>query len=84
MDRTNIYLEHSQTEALDRLATDEGVSRAEIIRRLLDEALGGVGGSVDRDLGGIDSSFGALRDASPPERAPGGREDHLRRVWQEA
>ena len=36
MQRTNIYLDERQVEALDRLAQTEGVSRAEVIRRLLD------------------------------------------------
>ena len=35
----NIYLAERQTEALDRIAADEGISRAEVIRRLLDRAL---------------------------------------------
>lgn len=84
MDRTNIYLEHRQTEALDRLARDEGVSRAEMIRRLLDRALGGVDDDLAGDLVAIDDSFGALQDADVPERGPGDREDHLARMWHDA
>lgn len=84
MERTNIYLERRQTATLDRLAADEGVSRAEIIRRLLDRALGGVDDSLESDLAAIDDSFGALRDADVPDRAPGEREEHLGRVWQQA
>src|SRR5947208_3356242 len=34
--RTNIYLDERQCELLDRLASEEGVSRAELIWRLLD------------------------------------------------
>ena len=46
MQRTNIYLEDRQTAVLDRLAAEEGISRAELIRRILDRALQG---SDDRD-----------------------------------
>ena len=31
MQRTNIYLEERQTELLDQLAIDQGVSRAEVV-----------------------------------------------------
>jgi metal-responsive CopG/Arc/MetJ family transcriptional regulator len=34
MTRTKIYLEDRQTAMLDRIAAEEGVSRAEVIRRL--------------------------------------------------
>ncbi|MGH9093174.1 MAG: CopG family transcriptional regulator [Acidimicrobiales bacterium] len=84
MDRTNIYLERRQTETLDRLAADEGVSRAEIIRRLLDQALDGVDDSMASDLAAIDRSYGALRDADVADRASGEREEHLGRVWRQA
>ncbi len=82
MYRTNIYLAQRQTEALDRLAADEGVSRAEIIRRLLDRSLGGTDDSLESDLAAIDDSFGTLRDADIPGRGPGEREEHLARMWQ--
>ncbi|MCU6551039.1 ribbon-helix-helix domain-containing protein [Klebsiella pneumoniae] len=35
MKRTNIYLDEEQTASLDKLAAQEGVSRAELIRLLL-------------------------------------------------
>lgn len=50
MERTSIYLERRQTTMLDRLAAGEGVSRAEVIRRLLDRALGGEDDSRDGEL----------------------------------
>ncbi len=84
MERTNIYLERRQTETLDRLAADEGVSRAEIIRRLLDQALGGADDSLDSDLAAIEDSFGVLADVDAPVRAPGEREAHIGRIWQGA
>jgi len=81
MKRTNIYLDERQTEALDRLAAQEGVSRAEVIRRLLDRVLAGSDDSLAADLQAIEQSFGALRDVDAPARGRGGREEHLARMW---
>ncbi len=83
MNRTNIYLEDRQVEMLDVLARQEGVSRAEVIRRLLDRAL--TGRNVDRetDLAIIDDAFGAVAaDGTWAERAPTDREAHLTRLWE--
>ena len=82
MRRTNIYLEDRQTEALDRLAAGEGVSRAEIIRRLLDRALAGKDDRLAEDLAAIDCSFGVLAEIDVPDREEGAREEHLARIWQ--
>ena len=41
MKRTNIYLAEGHASALDRVAEAEGVSRAELIRTLIDRAIGG-------------------------------------------
>ena len=82
MNRTNIYLEDRQTAALDRLAAEEGVSRAEIIRRLLDRALGGADEDLACDLAAIDESFGALDAWDAVDRGPGDREQHLAFAWQ--
>jgi Ribbon-helix-helix protein, copG family len=79
--RTNIYLDEEQTAALDRLATQEGVSRAEVIRQLLDRVLASSDESLASDLDAIEHSFGALRDVDVPVRGPGGREQHLARCW---
>jgi metal-responsive CopG/Arc/MetJ family transcriptional regulator len=57
MKRTNIYLAEGQAAALDRVAQAEGVSRAEVIRELIDRAIGGHPGA---DLAAIDASFGIL------------------------
>lgn len=81
MQRTNIYLEERQTAALDRLAADEGVSRAEIIRRLLDRALTSTDQSVAADLAAIDYSFGSLDDVTI-DRGTDERAEHLARLWQ--
>lgn len=82
MNRTNIYLQDRQTSALDRLAAEQGVSRAEIIRRLLDRALEGADEDLARDLAAIDESFGTLRDLDVADRGPGDREHHLGRAWR--
>ena len=82
MRRTNIYLDDQQTASLDRLAGQEGVSRAELIRRLLNRALAGGDDNLTSDLKAIEDSFGALRDVDLPERFPGHREQHLARVWR--
>ncbi len=82
MKRTNIYLDEGQTASLDKLAGQQGVSRAELIRQLLDRALTNTDDDVASDLQSIAVSFGALRDVDAPERGPGDRERHLDRMWR--
>ena len=61
MKRTNIYLTEGQAAELDRAARAAGVSRAELIRELIDRAIGGNPGSdLAADLAAIDGSFGIL------------------------
>lgn len=76
MQRTNIYLDEAQTAALDELAADQGVSRAEVIRRLLDEGLAGRTRDLTVDLAWIEASFG-VADVDSPDRSPGARERQL-------
>jgi hypothetical protein len=82
MTRTNIYLEERQTAILDRIAGEEGVSRAEVIRRLIDRALAGRDDDLAADLAAIDESFGALGELDVLARRPSEREEHLSRMWQ--
>ena len=82
MQRTNIYLEERQTAALDRLAADERVSRAEVIRRILDRALAGAPEPVGDDLAVIDRSFGVLVDVELPQRGRSERDAWLEEQWQ--
>lgn len=82
MHRTNIYLAEEQCDALDRLASEEGVSRAELIRHLLDRALAGQMDDLEADLAAIEGSFGVLAEAKAVERAPDERSRHLERVWR--
>jgi Arc/MetJ-type ribon-helix-helix transcriptional regulator len=82
MRRISIHLDADQVAMLDRLAKDEGVSRAELIRRLLDRALTSRDDDLAADIAAIDESFGALQDVDFPARGPGDRETHLARMWQ--
>lgn len=83
MRRTNIYLDDDQCRALDRRAADAGISRAELIRRYLDEALGRGHDDLAADLAAIDAAFGlwADREVELVDRAPGEREADLEQRW---
>lgn len=78
----HIYLDEEQTASLDKLAAQEGVSRAELIRLLLNRALTTAGDDLASDLQAINDSFGTLRHLDPPVRRSGGREQHLAQVWR--
>lgn len=83
MKRTNIYLGEDQAAALDGIARAQGVSRAEVVRELIDRELGGAGSAdLEADLVAIESSFGALDgdDEAFLGRAPDDRTAHLNRV----
>jgi hypothetical protein len=83
MKRTNIYLDERQTEALDELAATQGVSRAEVVRNLIDRALYGQDEGLVAGMAAIRDSFGALRDVEFDAlvREPDERQRHLERVW---
>jgi uncharacterized protein (DUF1778 family) len=76
-------LSESQTEALDRMAADKGLSRADLIRRLLDRALSGADDDLEADLAAIDASFGAYRDIQVVTRGEDERAEHLASMWQD-
>jgi CopG-like RHH_1 or ribbon-helix-helix domain, RHH_5 len=82
MKRTNIYLAEGQAAALDRAAEAEGVSRAELIRGLIDRAIGGhPGADLAADLAAINSSFGVLAGQEEAfSRARDQRMDYLDRL----
>jgi hypothetical protein len=81
MKRTNIYLAEGQAAALDRAAEAAGVSRAELIRQLIDRAIGGnPGADLTADLAAIDASFGVLADQEEFARARDQRMDYLDRL----
>lgn len=82
--RTNIYLEARQSAALDEAARAQGISRAELVRQLIDRGIG-ADPSVDleADLAAIDNSFGVLSRAdvfATLVRGPDERSRHLQSV----
>jgi Ribbon-helix-helix protein, copG family len=63
MKRTNIYLDDAQSAALEQVARMQGISRAELVRQLIDRGIGASGGAdLDADLAAIRDSFGIARD----------------------
>lgn len=60
MNRTNLYLEDAQSAGLDRLARAEGISRAALVRRIVDRELSTGHAELVADLDAIEGSFGAL------------------------
>jgi hypothetical protein len=82
MKRTNIYLAEAQSAALDQVAHAQGISRAELIRRLIDTGIGAAGAAdLDADLAAIRESFGVFGDKDIPfVRGPDERARHLDRM----
>jgi hypothetical protein len=79
--RTNIYLAEGQVAALDWVAEAAGVSRAEVIRELIDRAIGGHPGSdLAADLAAINGSFGVLAGQEAFSRTRDERMDYLDRL----
>jgi hypothetical protein len=78
MNRTNIYLDEEQTRSLDEAALAQGISRAALIRRLIDQGLAQSGTDLESDLAAIESSFGVLSlDDDLVPRGPDDRSRHL-------
>lgn len=81
MERTNIYLTEKQRDRLDERARANGMSRAELVRRMIDRALEGETDQLEADLAAIDGSFGALADTDwSSDRSDGARGEHLDRL----
>lgn len=82
MKRTNIYLDEAQSAALDQVAQAQGISRAELIRRLIDRSVGSAeAADLNADLAAIQDSFGVLRDEEVSfRRERDERARHLERV----
>lgn len=77
MRRTNLYLDEGQTAALDELARSQGMSRAAVVRQLINRQIHAGGADLDADLSAIEDSFGALRDGEFPQRGADERARHL-------
>lgn len=82
MHRTNIYLDDEQCEMLDRVAGEEGRSRSEVIRDLIERGLGGNDDDLEEDLMAIEQSFAVLQDSEAIARGRDDRSEHLDRIWQ--
>lgn len=82
--RTNIYLEEGQAVALEQAARSQGISRAELVRQLIDKGMRDSAPSdVEADLAAIEASFGTLSDDDAVNviaRGPDDRTQHLHRV----
>ena len=81
--RTNIYLEEAQAAALDQAARSRGISRAELVRNLIDRGMHDSASSdLEADLAAIEASFGTLSSdgLNPIVRGPDDRSRHLQRV----
>lgn len=86
MRRTNIYLGEEQSAVVEDVARARGISRAELIRELIDAGLSGTGPSdLEADLSAIAESFGAIADSADfLGREDDDRARHLDRVAQRA
>jgi Ribbon-helix-helix protein, copG family len=82
--RTNIYLEEGQAAALDQAARAQGISRAELVRQLIDRGIAGSASSdVEADLAALEASFGTLTGDDAVNviaRGPDDRSRHLQRA----
>ena len=81
MQRTNIYLDEEQARALDEAARAQGVSRAALVRRLIDRGLGRTDTDRESDLAAIEASFGVVTGHEwSLRRGTDERAEHLDRV----
>ena len=84
MQRTNIYLEERQAVALDQVARRQGVTRAAVVRRYVDQGLTSEQDDVEGDVAALQESFGVLADEDvvAVERSDGERARRLWRLWR--
>jgi metal-responsive CopG/Arc/MetJ family transcriptional regulator len=81
MNRTNIYLDEEQARSLDEAARAQGISRAALIRRLIDRGLDQSNGDLESDLAAIEASFDVLTgDENFLTRGADQRSQHLDNV----
>lgn len=80
MHRTNIYLDEEQARSLDEAARAQGVSRAALIRRLIDRGLDQNEGNLESDLDAIEASSGVIAEGDSLGREVDERARHLERV----
>jgi hypothetical protein len=81
MNRTNIYLDEGQARSLDEAARAQGISRAALIRRLIDRGLDQSDSDLESDLAAIEASFNVLAgDEDFLDRGGDERSRHLEKV----
>jgi hypothetical protein len=80
MNRTNIYLDEEQARSLNEAARAQGISRAALIRRLIDRGLNRSDGNLESDLAAIEESSGAIVEGDFLGREVNERARHLERV----
>jgi hypothetical protein len=81
MNRTDIYLEEEKARSLDEAARAQGISRAALIRRLINRGLDQGEGDLESDLAAILASFNVLAgDEDFLERGADARSAHLEKV----
>lgn len=80
MKRTNLYVNESQTAALDDAARGPGISRAEPVRQLLGRALDDAPVEITADLMANQESFGGMAVEHTVDRGPYERAAHLERL----
>ncbi|HPB73257.1 MAG TPA: hypothetical protein PLX71_09780 [Phycicoccus sp.] len=84
MRRVKVALTERQVRLLDRLAVQWQTTRAEVVRVLLDRALGKENRALAADLAAIDASFGVWDAESESDgwgRGDGERAVLLDRMW---
>jgi hypothetical protein len=82
MHRTNSYFEDRQLKALDAMARAEGVSRSDVLRRLVDNAITGDDTRLETDLAAIRESFAGAPDLAVPPREGDTRLDRQDALWR--
>jgi plasmid stability protein len=80
VNRIEIDLPDEQRDRLDARAREEGRSRGELIRQILDKALSGGPDRLAADIAAIESSFGVLDEDRALDRGDGARAENLKSI----
>ena len=81
MRRTNIYLDDATITHLDHLANAQGVSRAEVVREMIQAGLANQVRDEQHDIRQLDLTFGIARDIQFHREGNSARETHLDEMW---
>ncbi|MGH7883579.1 MAG: antitoxin [Candidatus Dormibacteraceae bacterium] len=82
MRRTNIYLGEAEIASLKEASHLQGISSAEVVRRLIKNSFKGTASSeLEADLAAIRDSFGVLgKNCETISREPDDRSRHLNQI----